>query len=164
VTNRTMFDSDNLPKVPRAGASMIAFYLDLVPKFTTKSDYVESMFPKWSQIPIKRNNTTYDNWRVLDVESGAINPSSDLETEITQYNATSIYYKGGGRPIIYCDVNNIPAVRQNTGKWILGQHYYLWVASWGKLYSGLGVVACQNENHLNYDSSVVFSDQWVPNV
>jgi hypothetical protein len=164
-----MFDSDRLSEVPRTGAQMIAFYADL---FTYPFESVQDDFPNWSLIPIDRHGNHINTARVFDVENGLINPDSDLAKIITEYKQVSPYYKGGGRPIIYCDRNNIAAVRRNTGKYVLGRDYYLWVATLdGTIASAesLGlppksVVACQYENRGAYDVSVVFSAQWVPNV
>jgi hypothetical protein len=159
VTNRTMYDSDNLATVPKTGATMIAYYLDI-----NNSEEVSNLFPKWSQIPIDRHGTNPHLARVFDVETGAINPDDNLADLITEFNETSVFFKTGGRPVIYCDRSNIATVRKNTGKYILGKDYYLWVsAPDGPLYTGTGVVACQNIFGNGYDSSVVFSSQWVPN-
>jgi hypothetical protein len=161
-----MFDGENLATVPKTGASMIAYYLDLY-----YPAQVAKMFPGWSAIPIQRTLTFLTNARVFDVETGAISPTSNLEAMITEYNEKSPYYKGGGRPIVYCDRSNIPDVREYTGKYILGKNYYIWVATLDGTVAtaaSLGlpensVVACQDHAYDGYDSSVVFSSQWVPN-
>jgi hypothetical protein len=166
MTNRTMFDAEDLSRVPRTGATMIAYYVDLY-----SAGAVERLFPTWSKIPVNRTGLNTRNWRVLDVETGAISPTSDLEALITEFNETSPFYKGGGRTIVYSDRSNIPDVRVKTGKYILGRDYYLWVATLDGTIAtaeSLGLpsnalVACQNRAFPAYDSSVVFGDQWVPN-
>lgn len=163
---RIMFDGEDLSTVPRRGATMIAFYVD---KYSSVE--VEKMFPGWSLIPINRTGVNTRNWRVLDVEDGAISPEADLESMIAEFNETSPFYKGGGRVIVYCDRSNIPSVRRMTGKYILGRDYYIWVATLDGTIAtaetlGLpenSIVACQDLAENGYDSSIVFSDQWVPN-
>jgi hypothetical protein len=165
MANRIMFDGENLALVPKTGAQMIAFYVD---KYN--STEVSKMFPGLSQVGIQRSLTFNHNTRVFDVESGAISPVSDLETLITEFNEHSPYYERGGRPVIYCDRANIFTVRERTGKWMLGKNYYLWVATLdGTLVTSESlklpensVVACQNHAFGGYDSSVVYSGQWVP--
>jgi hypothetical protein len=165
---RIMFDSDDIGNVPRSGASMIAFYAD---QFTYPFRTVAGEFPGWSLIPIDRTGGYVKTARVFDVETGAISPASNLAEIIAEYNETSPYYKGGGRPIVYCDRDNIAEVRIRTGKYILARDYYLWIATLDGTIAtaetlGLpenSVVACQDLKMDGYDSSVVFSSQWVPN-
>ena len=162
---RTMFDGVNLARVPKRGATMIAYYEDL---YTARE--VSALFPSWSKIPINRHGNLTDTWRVLDVETGAISPTDDLEALILDFNEHSVYFPTGGRPVIYCDRNNIADVREKTGRYILGRNYYLWIATLDGTQAtaeSLGlptgsVVACQDRGYPAYDSSVVYSGQWVP--
>lgn len=160
MTNRIMFDSVNLHGIPRIGGELVAYYLDGLYAVASIAE-VESLFPKWQHVPIDVKGNRPDYARVFDVETGDIR-SEDTERIITDYNRESPYYKTGGRPIIYCDKSTIPAVRTGTGKYRLGHDYYLWVAAPKSLYTGFGVVACQNIWTRTYNSSAVFSDQWMP--
>lgn len=178
MTNRTMYDALDLSGVPHTGASMIAYYLDVYPL-----SHVKALFPGWRDIPIDRHGDNPHLARVFDVENGDISPDSDLAFLIEEFNRTSIYYKTGGRPVMYCDRVNIPAVRQNTGKYRLGHDYYLWISAPGTNFTTPAalisdimrefphtpafpnaecVVACQTEFHNGYDKSIVYSGQWVP--
>lgn len=158
--NRIMFDSVNLYGIPKIGGQLVAFYLDGIYAVASIAE-VEAMFPKWQHVPIDVMGNRPDYARVFDVESGDIKPE-DTERIITDYKRESPWYKTGGRPIIYCNRSTIPDVRLGTGKYLLGHDYFLWVAAPNSLYSGFGVVACQNVWSRTFNSSVVFSDQWMP--
>lgn len=59
---------------------------------------------------------------VLDVENGDASPNQTGDW-ITMRKAMG-YHK----PTIYCDLNNVPAVRIGTGRYVLGVDYDIWVA------------------------------------
>jgi hypothetical protein len=99
--------------------------------------------------------------RTLDVELGDASPD-DCERWISDFNAENPAYRTGGRPVMYCDRANIPNVREGTGRYVLGKDYYLWVADPGGTYSGPGVIAVQNVWARTFDSSVVYSDAFLP--
>jgi hypothetical protein len=119
------------------------------------------MFPKWQHVPIDVKGDRPDYARVFDVETFDI-PPWKTETIITAYRAHNPVSRAGHRPVIYCNRSTIPAVREGTGKYILGTDYLLWVAAPGSIYTGHGVIACQNVWSRTYDSSVVLSDTWMP--
>jgi hypothetical protein len=162
--NRLMCDAVNLELVPQTPrCDIIGFYLngpDAVPDIP----YVTNLFPYARQNPIDVNGGRPDYARTLDVELYDATPD-DCEPWITEYNNHSVWHASGGRPVIYCNLATVPAVRNGTGKYVLGRDYYLWVAEWAVAYTGptVGVVAWQHSSFVNkYDVSEVFSPRWLP--
>ena len=176
--NRIMYDSDQYLKIPLTGSQMIGYYLNgegAVPSVVA----VEKRFPGQKLVPIDVFGDRASYARVADVETGDIMPVHAAGW-ISNFNATNPAYKNGGRPVIYCDRSAIPAVREGTGKFVLGRDYYLWIATLDgtefttadlvKMNTGpfigiMPVVACQtttidNEQY-HYDKSVVYSSYWM---
>lgn len=99
---------------------------------------------------------------VLDVESGNATPAQTAGWIKTRKAAG--YY----RPTIYCSLATVPAVRQGTGAYILGEDYDIWVADWtGSPHEvtapGTPTATCsatQYENTADYDASAVYDDGW----
>jgi hypothetical protein len=157
--NRIMFDSVNIKGVPRIGGNMVAYYTNGFGE--VNASVVDADFPHWAHVPIDVTGANARIARVADVETQDISPDH-TEQWITDFNRDNPAYHDGGRPVIYCNKSTIPAVRVGTGKWILGRDYYLWVAAPRSMYTGLGVVACQNVWSRTFNSSVVFSSEWMP--
>lgn len=160
MTNRIMYDSLYLKGIPKSGAQLTACYLNGRNAVSSIAE-VEDMFPRTRIVSIDVTGDRPDYARVFDIETGDISPE-DCERIISDYELESPWFRSGGRPVIYCNRSTIPAVRQGTGRYALARDYYLWVAAPGSMYTGPGVVACQNIWERTYDSSVVFSDQWMP--
>jgi hypothetical protein len=168
TASRIMYDSVHpFTGVPR-GAAMIGYYINgewAVPSVTA----VQASFPKASRVPIDVIGNRADYARVADVENGDVRPG-DLEMWISDFNGTNPAWKGGGRPVVYCNRDTVPAVRLGTGRYRLGRDYYLWAATLdGTLATSesLGlpagsVVACQFHDAGDYDISMVYSAQWMP--
>ena len=170
---RIMLDSVALAAIPHLvveNAQMIACYVTGEYAVPYKG-YAESLFPNCIIVPIDVNVYLPQKARVLDVEAGAALPD-ECEEWISRWIKYNPAYPDGGRPVIYCDRDSIPAVREGTGRYLLGLDYFLWVATGdGTVYRGTelegphaasGVVACQNRWYAKYDSSVVFSAAWMP--
>jgi hypothetical protein len=157
--NRVMFDSVNIKGIPHLGGNMVAYYTNGIGEASAAE--IESAFPGWSHVPIDVKGDNAHIARVADVETLDITPAR-TEEWIRQFNDDNPAFHTGGRPVIYCNRSTIPAVRLGTGRWLLGKDYYLWVAAPKSMYTGFGVVACQNVWSRTFNSSVVFSDQWVP--
>ena len=157
---RIMYDSVTpLVSVPK-DAEMVAYYLN--GEYAVKS--VAGMYVAFkgaSHVPIDVNGQRAGYARVLDVERGDAKPGQ-CEEWIGEWIESNPDFKGGGRPVVYVEKSNIGLVREGTGRYVLGRDYYLWVASWGDPYNGLGVVASQVESTRAWDRSEVYSDQWVP--
>lgn len=113
------------------------------------------LFPKANKIRIATNASVTDG-DVLDVEQGDALPSQ-CEAWITKRKAAGLH-----RPTIYCSLSAVPAVRQGTGKWILGKDYDLWVALYdGSLSNPVsGAVAKQYASGQNWDSNIVYDTNW----
>lgn len=168
---RIMYDSINIQGIPRTGAEIIPWYIN--GKYAVTLSTVNARFPedKFSLPPIDVFGDMAHYARILDVETGDASPEQ-CEQWITDFNRDNPAYKTGGRPEIYCDRDNIGAVRTGTGKYLLGRDYFLWVATGdGTIYTGddlagpyakEGVNACQIRWYRTYDSSVVFTDKWMP--
>jgi hypothetical protein len=159
---RTMFDSVT-PRVAPRNCELFGYYLNgsyAVPSIS----YVTNLYPPpISLVPIDANATRADFARVLDVERFDATPAQ-CEQWLTDFKEKNPSYHNGGRGVIYTTRSSIPAVRIGTGKYVLGKDYYLWIATGdGTLFTGEGVIACQNYWHKTYDSSVVYSPEWLPN-
>lgn len=158
MTNRIMLDSVELSGMRGIPCDIVSYYLDLVSQSAT-----EAMYPGKRYNPIDRRGLYPHLSRSLDVEEGCVWPPSKCESYIQAWNATNPAYKGGGRLVIYCNRSTISQVRTGTGRYVLGKDYYLWVATGdGSLYTGPGVIACQNIWSRTYDSSEVYSSAWMP--
>lgn len=163
LENRTMYDSVNLYAIPRPlpAHSIIAFYLD-GPRAVASIKQVDTLFPGVRQNPIDVNGTRANYARTVDCETLDV-PAGELEQWLTDFKDTNPGYEHGARGIVYTDRDNIPAVRQGTGRYVLAKDYYLWVATGdGTLYTGEGVVACQYRWLRDYDVSAVFDPRFLP--
>jgi hypothetical protein len=157
--NRIMYDSVNIKGIPHIGGTMAAYYTNGIGE--TSAGEVNEEFPDWAHVPIDVTGDNPHIARVADVETLDISPAR-TEQWIADFNWNNPAFRSGGRPVIYCNRTTIPAVREGTGKYRLGHDYYLWVAAPHSMYTGFGVVACQNIWSRTYNSSVVFSGQWMP--
>jgi hypothetical protein len=96
---------------------------------------------------------------VRDWETG--DKSGNLETWVENHNLRT----GKHDAVVYCNRSTVTEVRQLTGSQILGQDYWLWVATLdGTLVTPAmqpGLVACQDKSEAGlWDESVVFADWW----
>lgn len=158
MTTRIMVDSVELSGMRDVPCDIVAFYTDLV-----STAEAAAMYPGKRYNPIDRRGNTPQISRTLDVEPGCFWPANGCESYITEWNARNPAYHNGGRLVIYCSRGTIGEVRTGTGKYVHGKDYFLWVATGdGSLYTGPGVVACQNIWSRTYDSSVVYSSAWMP--
>lgn len=100
--------------------------------------------------------------QVRDWEIG--DKSGSLEQWVKDHNA----HTGKRDAVIYCNKSTIQEVRNLTGSQILGEDYFLFVATLdGTEYTGPGVIACQrdgeDQTHGHWDRSIVYSDHfWRP--
>ena len=112
------------------------------------------LFPHATHVEITVSNRNMGD--VLDVEQGDATPA-ECEGWIAMRKAAGYY-----RPTIYTSLVNVPAVRQGTGRYVLGTDYDLWVAD----YDGSTslpyklAVAKQYRSTAQYDVSVVYDDRW----
>jgi hypothetical protein len=158
---RFMYDSAQLLGIPRPlpDHSIIAYYV--TGPYAVSKQYVIDLFgPTPTHNPIDIDASGPELARTLDVERGAAVPG-DCQDWIYSFNNSNPTYQTGARPNIYCARSSIAAVREGTGRYILGRDYFLWVADPGSLYTGPGVIACQNVWAGSYDRSDVFSDQFL---
>lgn len=161
MTNRIMYDSVNLRGIPRPlpKGALVAYYID--GPYVPPAGLAQELFPGTKFNFIDPRGTAPSLGRTLDVENGDATPAS-CQGWIAEFNAKNPAYKNGARPVMYCNRSTIPDVRTGTGRYVLGKDYYLWVADPGGMYTGPGVIACQNVWAHSYDSSVVFSDAFLP--
>ena len=176
--NRIMYDSVYLNQIPPSGSQMIAYYLN--GSYASPLARVQAMFPGQVWVPIDVTGGMPSRARIFDVETGDITPADAGEC-ISGFNTANPAYKHGGRSVIYCDRDNIPAVREGAGKFLLGRDYYLGVATLdgsqfttadlikmdtGPFIGNMPVVFCQvatiDSHPYHYDKSVVYSPQWMP--
>ena len=168
---RTMYDSVNLKAIthPLPDHSLVAYYLD-GPRAVASVAEVATMFPGASLNPIDVNGTRANWARTVDCETSDVTPEM-LEQWLNEFALTNPAYDSGARGVVYCDRSSIPAVRIGTGKHVLGRDYYIWVATGDGTVenaASLGlpmrsVIACQNHWLRGYDTSVVFTSQFLPN-
>lgn len=163
MTSRIQYDSVDLRAIPLpiSPTDIVAYYCD-GPRATMTRAEVEIMFPRNRLNPIDVNTTRASIARTVDCESKDV-PAEALEQWLTDFKNTNPGYEHGARGVVYSDRSNLPAVRKGTGRWILGKDYYLWVATGdGTLFTGPGIIMCQNRWLLKYDTSVVFDDRFLP--
>lgn len=150
---RYMYDGVNPPAVHSnfPNPDMVAGYINGL--YAWSSAHWD-LFPHATHVTISINAHTPA--MVLDVEPGDATPS-EAEGWITLAKEHGIY-----RPTIYCNLSTVPAVRQGTGKYVLGRDYDLWVADYDnstkQVYSG--AAAKQYKTAANYDASIVYDDGW----
>jgi hypothetical protein len=155
---RIMGDSVDPQEIPKT-VDLIATYVDghfgvLVEQL------LEELFPSdhYFHVLIDVNGSRPDV-NVRDWENG--DKAGNLEQWVIDHNN----HTGKKDAVIYCNVSTIPEVRRLTGLQVLGEDYFLWVATLdGQLFQGPGVIACQNRganlNGANFDTSVVFDDSF----
>jgi Fibronectin type III domain len=139
-------------------AAMVAGYVNGTYAWT---DAEWNLFPHATHVSISVTASANEG-DVLDVESGDATPAQTAGW-IKQRKASGYY-----RPSIYCNLSTVPAVREGTGAYILGQDYDIWVADWtGSPHEvtapGTPTATCsatQYENTDNYDVSVVYDSGW----
>jgi hypothetical protein len=139
-------------------AAMVAGYINGAYAWT-RADW--DLFPHAKHVTITVTASA-DAGDVLDVEAGNAAPGQTAGW-IEKRKASGYY-----RPSIYCSRSVIPAVRQGTGKYILGVDYDIWVADWtGSPHEvtapGTPRATCsatQYENTAYYDVSVVYDGGW----
>jgi hypothetical protein len=100
---------------------------------------------------------------VLDVEPGDATPAQ-AGGWIAKRKSAGLH-----RPTIYCNRSTIPAVREGTGRYVLGHDYDIWVADWtGSAHQvtapGPGAAAAcaaiQYRSTTGYDVSAVYDTGW----
>jgi hypothetical protein len=167
-----MYDATHLAGIPKPilANSLVAYYLD--GPFAVKSvqDVVNMFPPDITFNPIDVLGTRANYARTVDCETLDV-PADQLEQWVQDFGETNPEYENGARAVVYSNRDNIADVRTGTGRYILGRDYYLWVATGdGTIVTAadLGlpansVIACQNEWLRLYDTSVVFSAQFLPN-
>ena len=156
-----------------AGVAVTAFYL--TGGYAVTEAEIEERFPHrrygWCGIDARG---TMPAAQARDWETG--DKAGSLEQWVTDHNAKS----GRRDAVVYCNRATIPEVRQLTGSQILGQDYFLWVATLdGTLvapgaehidagpYTYPGVIACQLRGAQmtggDWDQSLLFDGSlWVP--
>lgn len=156
----TCYDGVVLAEIPDTGAPYLLYYVN--GEYKQSLAEVEARFPAddHTLLGVDVTGAGAAEAVIADVEFGDISAES-LETWIEQWNAGNPAYAKAGRPVVYCARSTIPAVRQGTGKYVLGKDYYLWISTLdGTHYTGDGVVACQyatiTGNAVNYDISVIY--------
>jgi hypothetical protein len=153
MTTLIMRDSVTPSAIPIAGTQIACGYID--------GDFknyaaLELRFPDIRRVLVDALGTA-PGAAVRDWETG--DKAGSLVEWITAHNAL-----GAKNSVVYCNRSTIPEVRQLTGSLVLGEDYYLWIATLdGSVYSPTdlaGVVACQDkgatQDHANYDESVVW--------
>jgi hypothetical protein len=171
---RIMGDSVSpLTAIPAEMVQIAAFYL--TGGFAVTEAQIQGRFPRqrygWCGIDPTGGMPAA---QARDWETG--DKSGSLEQWVIAHNKAS----GRKDAVVYCNRATIPEVRQLTGSQILGQDYYLWVATLdgtlvapgpdhlgGPPYTYPGVVACQLKGAQltggEWDQSLVFdSALWVP--
>lgn len=120
------------------------------------------LFPHSTHVQISIT-ASEDAGDVLDVEKGDASPQ-EAAGWIERRKQSGLW-----RPTIYCARSVIPAVRQATGRYVLGTDYDIWVADWtgkphGVTAPGPGVpavcAAVQYASTAKYDVSIVNDDGW----
>lgn len=93
---------------------------------------------------------------VADCEPGDM-AAGHLEAWITARKGA-----GYARPTVYTSLDNVPAVRQGTGKWVLGKDYDLIVADYDNIPASVypGSAGTQYKSTASYDVTAVFDDAW----
>lgn len=134
------------------GAAMVAGYVDGRYAWTGAH---WALFPRAVRVTIAVSASTGAG-DVLDVETGDATPAQ-CEAWIAMRKRAGLY-----RPTIYTSLSSVPAVRQGTGRYVLGRDYDLWVASYdGKTSDPYpGCAAKQYLSTPAYDVSVVYDDGW----
>jgi hypothetical protein len=157
---RTMGDSVDISKVPHT-VDIVATYADGHLGVVIEQ-LLEELFPsdRYFHVLIDVNGTRPDV-QVRDWETG--DKAGDLRQWVIDHNN----HTGVKDAVVYCNESTIAEVRRLTGDQILGEDYFLWVATLdGSIFRGPGVIACQNrgarQNGANFDTSEVFDDRfWV---
>lgn len=155
---RTMGDSSTFGDVPR-DFDIVAVYID--GSFGVPGDgQLERLYPhdKFGHCWIDVNGT-HPEADVRDWETG--DKSGSLEQWIVNHNKIH----GKNNAVIYCNRATIPEVRRMTGNQILGQQYFLFIATLdGTQYKAHGVIACQDKGAQqtggHYDHSVVYDNRF----
>jgi hypothetical protein len=153
---RIMGDSVDVREIPLT-VNLVATYINgeegVVP-----AALLEALFPSkhYFHVLVDVNGSRPDA-HARDWETG--DKSGDLRQWVIDHNK----HTGKKDAVIYCNKSTIAEVRQLTGDQILGEDYWLWVATLdGTVYRADGVIACQNrgarQNNANYDSSIIFDD------
>jgi hypothetical protein len=93
---------------------------------------------------------------ILDVEAGGATPA-EVADWIRRKKAS-----GYERPTIYCSLSLVPAIRAETGAYILGHDYDLFIADWdGTTAIPYPLAAAkQYRNAGGYDISAVYDPAW----
>ena len=161
-----------LTAVP-AGVQAVGFYL--TGGYAVTEAQIEGRFPhrRYGWCGIDARGTT-PAAQARDWETG--DKAGSLEQWVTDHNTAA----GRRDAVVYCNRATIPEVRQLTGSQILGQDYFLWVATLdGTLvapgaehidagpYTYPGVIACQLRGAQmtggDWDQSLLFDGSlWVP--
>lgn len=158
-----MGDSTTLTDIPLSVA-IAAFYT--TGQYAVRAEDVTARFPHakygWNRIDATGQQPAADT---RDWETG--DKSGSLEQWVIDHN----HARGAGTAVVYCNRSTIPEVRTLTGKQILGQDYFLWVATLDGTVFGPaqypGVVACQVKGQAltggHWDMSIVFDGSlWRP--
>lgn len=159
-----MGDSTTLTDIPLSVAIAATYATGT---YAVPAAEVEMRFPHarygWNRIDA--NGTQPGLCDTRDWETG--DKSGSLEQWVIDHN----HARGPGTAVVYCNRSTIPEVRTLTGKQILGQDYFLWVATLDGTVFGPaqypGVVACQVKGQAltggHWDMSVVFDGSlWRP--
>lgn len=127
--------------------------------------YVDGSISRWSAaelalipagVELVTCTATGGEADVVDCEAGDV-PASRLEAWIEARKAAGYF-----RPTVYTSLSNVPAVRQGTGKWVLGKDYDLIVADYDNVPASVypASVGTQYRTSAGYDVSAIFDDQW----
>lgn len=150
-----MRDSVSPLAIPLSGTQIAAGYDD-----GTFNDVhtLHNRFPHVPNVLIDVNGGL-PRANVRDWETG--DKAGSLESWVGEHNQAS----GVKDAVVYCNRSTIAEVRELTGKFVLGEDYYLWVATLdGTVITPSqqpGLVACQDKGsqqvHANYDESIVWT-------
>lgn len=166
---RYMRDSAILADIPQEGTSIAAGYANGRYKTDVGAFIARFPAPKYQRVLIDVTGNDPSGSQVLDVETGDA-ASGQCQNWIAARRAlgkTDV-------PVIYCNRSTVAAVRAGTGPYILGEEYWLWVATldgsvYGPTVDGVAgaAVACQYQGASltggNWDNSLVFADWWHAN-
>ena len=157
-------DSTNMQAIPLS-VNIVCVYDDGSLGVVTQAA-LDARFPhsKYGQVWIDVNGSR-PAAQVRDWETG--DKAGSLEQWVKDHNAAS----GRKDAVVYCNRSTIPEVRQLTGTQVLGQDYWLWIATLDGTIFGPAqyphVMACQVKGAAltggDWDMSLVFDASfWLP--
>lgn len=158
MTTCIMRDAIRASSIPVHGTDIAVGYINGSVIRPTWND-VLARFQSIPKVAVDVNGSA-PGAQVRDWETG--DKGGSLEDWVQRHNQLS----GARDAVVYCNRATIAEVRQLTGSQVLGQDYYLWVATLDGTVFGpsqlAGVIACQNKGSDltggDYDESIVWAD------